>query len=118
MGFPCEQVDSKEKNMQVIQGTDEHKVKWRFYSADIACRLISGNQWGIPVEGVHQGTLTTQWRATGSKFGQRIGRDLFFTKDNLVKMGYTVELDRYLINSTYITTLGGTQSLEGANNNG
>lgn len=92
--------------MQVIKLTDAHKVKWRFYSADVACRLISENQWGVPVEGVHQGTLTTQWRATGSQFGQRIGRDLFFTKDNLERLGYKVELDRYWINPLHITHLG------------
>ena len=60
----------------------------RLYSLPEAARAIKVNQWGTPVDGIHSETLRRQWRDTGAKHGQRIGRDVWFSSEDISAMGY------------------------------
>jgi hypothetical protein len=60
----------------------------RLYSLPEAARAITVNQWGTPVDGIHSETLRRQWRDTGAKHGQRIGRDVWFSVQDIEDMGY------------------------------
>jgi hypothetical protein len=62
----------------------------RYYSLAEAARLVSGNQWGVPVKGIHSETLRRSWRDSGGKLGHRIGRDVFFRAQDIEAMGYQV----------------------------
>ena len=59
-----------------------------FYSISEAASIISRNQWKVPVEGIHSETLRRTYRDSGRKHGRAIGRDVFFTVEDLQAMGY------------------------------
>ena len=46
--------------MQVIKVRDADGNQVSYYSCSVASQLISANQWQVPVDGIHQGTLLTQ----------------------------------------------------------
>lgn len=90
--------------MQVIVvPKEEGEVRW--YSCSIASRLISKNQWGSPVDGIHSETLRTRYRDTGGGNGIKLGRDIFFKDSDLEDMGYEVEVDKYEIQEKYLVRL-------------
>lgn len=71
-------------------------IEQRYYSLAEAASMITKNQWDIPVEGIHSESLRRSYRdlnAKGTDVGKRIGRDVFFTVDDLMLMGYEVEED-------------------------
>ena len=59
-----------------------------FYSISEAASMISANQWKVPVQGIHSETLRRTYRDSGRKHGRAIGRDVFFTVEDLQAMGY------------------------------
>jgi|TARA_Y100000310_G_scaffold20386_1_gene19831 hypothetical protein len=72
-------------------------VKWkggekRWYSLSESAALVTRNKWGVPVDGIDSETLRRTYRDT--KIGKRIGRNVFFTEQDLVRLGYTVDITR------------------------
>ena len=59
-----------------------------YYSLSEASQIISHNQWGVPVQGIHSETLRRTWRDSGRQHGKAIGRDIFFGLSDLAEMGY------------------------------
>ena len=71
-----------------------------YYSLSESSSLINKNRWGVPVRGIHSENLRRTRRDTlveGKRPGVVIGRDMFFTLDDLRNMGYGAE-----DNQTYI----------------
>lgn len=69
-------------------------TEYRYYSVSEAARLITKNQWGVPVTGIHSETLRRAWRDkvdAGKSHGYHIGRDVFFTLENLEALGYEAQ---------------------------
>jgi len=60
------------------------------YSLSEAARLVCLNQWDVPVDGIHSESLRRAWRDSGGKWGKRIGRDVFFSADDMMHMGYDI----------------------------
>jgi hypothetical protein len=79
-------------------------TKVMYYSLAIACKIISANRWAITVDGIHSESLRRSYRDSGH--GLRIGRDIFFTEQNLKDMGYEVLTDKYHIADSYVVELG------------
>ena len=75
-------------------------TKVMYYSLAIACKIISA----ITVDGIHSESLRRSYRDSGH--GLRIGRDIFFTEQNLKDMGYEVLTDKYHIADSYVVELG------------
>ena len=66
----------------------------RYYSVSEAASMITHNQWGVRVDGIHSETLRRAWRdkaSAGQVHGHHIGRDVFFTMGNLEALGYEAE---------------------------
>ena len=71
-----------------------------YYSLSESARLINRNRWGVPVRGLHSENLRRTHRdmvADGKRSGVVIGRDMFFTLDDLRSMGYGAEDDQSYI---------------------
>jgi hypothetical protein len=65
----------------------------RWYSLSEAAQMISRDQWGNDTQGLNSESLRRVNRDTinpdnGRRFGQRIGRDIFFRIKDLNAMGY------------------------------
>tara|TARA_R100000306_G_C4323114_1_gene116228 strand:+ start:115 stop:399 length:285 start_codon:yes stop_codon:yes gene_type:complete len=61
------------------------------YSLAEASSIICKNKWDTPVQGVHSETLRREWRDSNGKFGTRIGRDVWFSADDLMGLGYKID---------------------------
>ena len=85
-----------------IRGAKKERT---YYPISVAWKLITGNKYGLPVDGMHSESLRRSWRDTGVQHGTTIGRDIFFTEQNLVDMGYQVDTDKYLIPEKYVVYL-------------
>jgi len=59
-----------------------------YYALPEAAQIITHNQWSVPVQGIHSETLRRTYRDSGRKHGRAIGRDVFFTVEDLEAMGY------------------------------
>lgn len=91
--------------MQVIKVRDADGNQVSYYSCSVASQLISANQWQVPVDGIHQGTLLTQYRNTGYVHGTKLGRDVYFNEKDLTNMGYQVDTDKYHIPEEVVVEL-------------
>ena len=91
--------------MQVIVVPKRVLYEVRWYSCSIASRLISKNQYKVPVDGIHSETLRTRYRDTGGEHGVKLGRDVFFKDSDLEDMGYEVDIDKYEIQEKYLVWL-------------
>ena len=77
--------------MLVVRSTEGRQEN--FYSLSEAAAGVIKNQWGTPVDGIHSETLRRRWRDTHARHGKRIGRDVFFTADDMSRMGYEMNED-------------------------
>ncbi len=67
----------------------KHKGKEKnFYSLSEAAQIITHERRGIPVQGIHSESLRRTYRDSGRRWGRVIGRDVFFTVEDLEAMGY------------------------------
>ena len=68
----------------------------KYYSIAEASKLISSNQWGVPVDGIHSETLRRTYRdfvadPKNTEVAFNIGRDIFFSEDGIKTLGYGVK---------------------------
>jgi hypothetical protein len=76
----------------IIVQCDSHAER-RYYSLSEAARLVTKNQWGIPCEGIHSETLRRTRRDSKSAHGRVIGRDVYFSREDMVALGYEIDDD-------------------------
>ena len=62
----------------------------RYYSLSEASSKIIKNQWDVPVDGIHSETLRRAHRDS-PKVGKRIGRDVFFSTQDIKLLGYEID---------------------------
>ena len=62
----------------------------RYYSLSEASGMVTKNQWGDSVDGIHSETLRRRYRDKPT-VGKRIGRDVFFSADDMKSLGYEIE---------------------------
>jgi hypothetical protein len=62
----------------------------RWYSLSEAARLVRKNHWDVQVDGIHSESLRRAWRDSGKRHGKRIGRDVFFSADAMMRLGYAI----------------------------
>ena len=65
----------------------------RMYSLAEASQMVVRNFWGEPCDGIHVESLRRQYRNRNGEFGTEI-KDIYFTADDLSRLGYTVEPDK------------------------
>ena len=60
-----------------------------YYDLDESAKLISHDLWGVATPtGVHPETLKRAHRKSFRRYGVRLGRNLYFTKQDLSNLGY------------------------------
>ena len=79
----------------IIVQCDTHAER-RYYSLSEAARLITKNQWGVPVLGIHSETLRRARR--DNEQGIVIGRDVFLTEEDIEDLGYSIGDDASIKN--------------------
>lgn len=67
------------------------------YTLSEAARLVRKNHWDIAVDGIHSESLRRTWRDSNGKYGTRIGRDVWFSADDMMRMGYAIEEPKNLV---------------------
>tara|TARA_Y100000310_G_C20255475_1_gene611133 strand:- start:242 stop:550 length:309 start_codon:yes stop_codon:yes gene_type:complete len=98
--------------MQVIKiRKDRGSPPVCYYSLAVASKMITGNQWSVPVDGIHTETLRRSYRDSGKIHGTHIGRDVFFTEKNLRDMNYEVDVNKYHVPEEYVVWLPEEESI-------
>lgn len=90
----------------LIVGEEPDEIK--YFSLGLASKLITQNQWGIPVDGIHSETLRRAYR-DHPEHGVHIGRDVFFTVKNLEQLSYRVDENKYHIPDEFVVRLNGRE---------
>ena len=65
----------------------------RYYSLSEASSMVVSNQWDVPVDGINSETLRRAYRDKNGQVGKRIGRDVFFTEEDMTALGYKIKAD-------------------------
>ena len=64
-----------------------------YYDLPSAAKMVCKDKAGNEIDGINSEHLRRVYREALGKYGSRIGRDLFFTVEDLVMLGFEVRVE-------------------------